>query len=99
MLATVATGGAQIGPKLKVFVLNLTFFLFAFSADFQDSLLKRKLRRGFRPQGLPKAVPRGARGLPRHSLFHLGAPNCNAVWRFRKAHEKRAHVFVILFYF
>ena len=41
--------------------------------------------------------PRGARGLPRPSLFHLGAPNPSAVWRFQKTREKRTPFFMFCF--
>jgi len=41
--------------------------------------------------------PRCARGLPRPSLFHLGASNGSAVCRFQKTHEKRTPFFTFCF--
>ena len=41
--------------------------------------------------------PRCARGLPRPSLFHLGASNGSAVCRFQKTHEKRTPFFTLCF--
>jgi hypothetical protein len=73
MLATVARRGPNNCAKSHFFFCIFCFFLKRFFGKIPGFPLKRKLRRAFWPQGLPKAGPRGARGLPRHSLSHLGA--------------------------
>ena len=94
MLATVARRGPQNWPKMHFIFRNSSLFLNRVFGKITRFPLKRKLRRAFWPQGLPKAVPRGARGLPRHSLFHLGAQIVMLFGVFKK-HTKNARTFLL----
>ena len=94
MLATVARRGPQNWPQMHFIFRNSSLFLNRVFDKFPRFPLKRKLRRAFWPQGPPKAVPRGARGLPRHSLFHLGAQIVMLFGVFKK-HTKNARTFLL----
>ena len=60
MLATVARRGPQNWPQMHFIFRNSSLFLNRVFGKITRFPLKRKLRRAFWPQGLPKAVPRGA---------------------------------------
>ena len=70
------------------------FFRCRFFLKFPRSPLKRRLRRAFWPPGLPKAVPRSTRGLPRHSRFHLSVQMLVLFGVFGKRRKRNRHFFI-----